>query len=112
MFSNKSPSQPISNSRLLISFTSDFNAPLWHGILFAIGLFLVSVGSSLINGQFLYKSFLVGFRIRSALISAIYRKALTVSNSSRKDTTVGEIVNLMIIDAQRLVTLQLISVIQ
>ncbi|XP_037048609.1 multidrug resistance-associated protein 1-like [Bradysia coprophila] len=86
---------------LLINFTGDFDAPLWHGILFAVGLFLVSVGSSLINGQFLYKSFLVGFRIRSALISAIYKKALTVSNSAKKDTTVGEIVNLMIIDAQR-----------
>lgn len=38
---------------------------------------------------------MVGFRIRNDLVSAIYRKALTISNSSKKDTTVGEIVNLM-----------------
>lgn len=46
-------------------------------------------------------NFLVGFRIRSALISAIYRKALKVSSSAKRDTTVGEIVNLMAVDAQR-----------
>jgi len=41
------------------------------------------------------RMFIVGMRIRTALISAIYRKSLNLSNSSRKGTTVGEIVNLM-----------------
>ncbi|KAG4074217.1 hypothetical protein HA402_015520 [Bradysia odoriphaga] len=86
--------------RLLIAFTFS-DDPLWHGMIFAVALFLVSFITSLLNGQYLYRCFLVGFRIRSVLISAIYRKALTISNSAKRDTTVGEIVNLMAVDAQR-----------
>nr|CAD7445720.1 unnamed protein product [Timema bartmani] len=40
-------------------------------------------------------------RIRSAIISVIYRKALTMSYGARKESTVGEIVNLMAVDANR-----------
>lgn len=70
-------------------------APLWHGMIYAVALFLISFITSVLNGQYLYRCFLVGFRIRSVLISAIYRKALTISNAAKRDTTVGEIVNLM-----------------
>ena len=49
--------------------------------------------------------FLVGLRIRTALIAAIYRKALRMSNAARKESTVGEIVNLMSVDAQRFMDL-------
>lgn len=47
----------------------------------------------------------VGFKIRSALISGIYRKAMRISNSAKKDSTVGEIVNLMAVDAHRFLEL-------
>ena len=49
--------------------------------------------------------FLVGMQIRTALISTIYRKALKMSNSAKKETTVGEIVNLMSVDAQKFIEL-------
>lgn len=49
--------------------------------------------------------FIVGLRIRTALISAIYRKSLKMSSSARKESTVGEIVNLMSVDAQRFMDL-------
>lgn len=49
--------------------------------------------------------FIVGLRIRTALISAIYRKALIMSNSAKKESTVGEVVNLMAVDAQRFMDL-------
>lgn len=39
--------------------------------------------------------FVVGLRIRTALVGAIYKKALVLSNKAKKDSTVGEIVNLM-----------------
>lgn len=64
-------------------------------MIYAAALFLISFVTSILNGQYLYRCFLVGFRIRSVLISAIYRKALTISNAAKRDTTVGEIVNLM-----------------
>lgn len=76
-------------------------APLWQGLLLVFALFIVTFLSAVLNGQYFLKTFLVGFRIRSGLISAIYRKSLRISSSAKKDTTVGEIVNLMAVDAQR-----------
>lgn len=60
---------------------------------------------TLILSQYFHRMYLVGLRIRTALISAIYRKALRMSNSARKESTVGEIVNLMAVDAQRFMDL-------
>lgn len=39
------------------------------------------------------------------LSSVIYRKSLLVSSASKRDTTAGEIVNLMSVDTQRLMDL-------
>lgn len=47
----------------------------------------------------------MGIESKSALLSAIYRKSLKISNSFRKDHTTGEIVNLMSVDAQRFMEL-------
>jgi hypothetical protein len=44
-------------------------------------------------------------RIRTCLVSAVYRKSLVLSNYSKKDTTTGEIVNLMAVDSQRFIDL-------
>ncbi|EJY57511.1 AAEL017209-PA [Aedes aegypti] len=77
------------------------NGPFWIGMTITFALFLNSLLIALFNGQYFRKTFLVGFRIRTGLISAIYRKALRISSFAKKDTTVGEIVNLMAVDAQR-----------
>lgn len=63
----------------------------------------VSVLTSLLNGQYYLMTYMVGFRIRTALISWIYRKALTISSVAKKDTTVGEIINLMAVDSMRFI---------
>lgn len=47
----------------------------------------------------------LGMRIRACLIAAVYRKSLILSNSARRDTTTGEIVNLMSVDCQRFIDL-------
>lgn len=44
-----------------------------------------------------------GMRIRTCLVSAVYRKSLVMSNYAKKDTTTGEIVNLMAVDSQRFI---------
>lgn len=89
----------------LITFTNTLPGmeppPLWQGILLTVGLFLVTFFSAIINGQYFYRTALTGIRIKTGLISAIYRKALRISVGTKKDTTVGEIVNLMSVDAQR-----------
>ncbi|CRL02864.1 CLUMA_CG015851, isoform A [Clunio marinus] len=74
---------------------------LWKGLLLAFTLFLVTFLIALLNGQHGLTSYQVGFRIRTALISSIYRKALKISSRAKRNTTVGEIVNLMAVDAHR-----------
>jgi ATP-binding cassette subfamily C (CFTR/MRP) protein 1 len=49
--------------------------------------------------------FIVGLNLRTTLISAIYRKALRMTGAARKESTVGEIVNLMSVDVQRFMDL-------
>ncbi|XP_077284669.1 multidrug resistance-associated protein 1-like [Arctopsyche grandis] len=89
---------------LLISFVSG-DEYVWKGYLYAVLLFLVAMIQTLVLSQYFHRMFLVGLRIRTALTSVIYRKALKLSNSARKETTVGEIVNLMAVDAQRFMDL-------
>jgi ATP-binding cassette, subfamily C (CFTR/MRP), member 1 len=86
----------------IITYTSPVLAsPLWQGLVLTFAIFLVNFLNAILNGQYFHRTFVVGFRIRTGLISAIYRKALRISNVAKKDTTVGEIVNLMSVDAQR-----------
>ncbi|XP_052866594.1 multidrug resistance-associated protein 1 isoform X1 [Anopheles cruzii] len=90
--------------KLLINFVGS-DDPMWKGLLYAIAMFVVAGTQTLLLGQYFNRMFFVGLRIRTALISAIYRKALIISNSARKTSTVGEIVNLMAVDAQRFMDL-------
>jgi ABC transporter transmembrane region len=52
--------------------------------------------------HYFFKCYTTGLRVRTAVVVAIYRKALLVSAGERNTRTVGEITNLMSIDAQRL----------
>lgn len=84
----------------LINYVDDGGA-LWKGIFLTITLFLATFLQAVINGQYFFKNFVVGYRIRSGLINSIYRKALKISSAVKKELTVGEIVNLMAVDANR-----------
>uniref|UniRef100_A0A1Q3FWR2 ABC-type glutathione-S-conjugate transporter n=2 Tax=Culex tarsalis TaxID=7177 RepID=A0A1Q3FWR2_CULTA len=90
--------------RLIINFVAG-DEPMWKGIFYALLLFAVAGTQTLLLAQYFNRMFFVGLRIRTALISSIYRKALIISNSARKASTVGEIVNLMSVDAQRFMDL-------
>ncbi|XP_046419120.1 multidrug resistance-associated protein 1 isoform X10 [Neodiprion fabricii] len=85
--------------------SGNFGEPLWKGYFYAVLLFLTATVQTLVLSQYFNRMFLVGLRIRTALIAAIYRKALRMSNAARKESTVGEIVNLMSVDAQRFMDL-------
>ncbi|KAF4526522.1 hypothetical protein B566_EDAN005889 [Ephemera danica] len=89
---------------LLIGFVWS-DAPLWEGYLWAVLLFANVSMTTFILSQYFQRMFVVGLRIRASLISAIFRKALRLSSTTRRDTTVGEIVNLMSADAQRFMDL-------
>lgn len=63
----------LDNFRLLISFVEG-KEPLWKGYLYAILMLATASLQTLILSQYFNRMFLVGLRIRTALISAIYRK--------------------------------------
>ncbi|XP_030343631.1 canalicular multispecific organic anion transporter 1 [Strigops habroptila] len=87
--------------KLLVAFVSDEEAFAWEGYLYAILLFLVALIQSICLQQYFTLCFNLGIQVRASLIAAIYKKALTMSGATRKESTVGETVNLMSADAQR-----------
>lgn len=89
----------------LITFTESEDEPVWKGYMYAVLMIVCAQIQSLVLGQYFMKMFLAGLRIRTGVISAVYRKALRISSSARKESTVGEIVNLMSVDAQRFMDL-------
>lgn len=78
----------------------DRREPLWRGIFYASLLFFVAIIQTILSGQFNQRLSVVALRIRTAIIGVVYRKALILSNSAKKETATGEIVNLMAVDAQ------------
>ncbi|XP_013391801.1 multidrug resistance-associated protein 1-like [Lingula anatina] len=86
---------------LMIRFTEDVDDPEWHGYLYTVAFFLTGLTGSFFYHQLFHLSMTTGMRLKSALIGAVYKKALTMSNEARQESTVGEIVNLMSVDAQR-----------
>ncbi|CAK6969621.1 multidrug resistance-associated protein 1 [Scomber scombrus] len=91
--------------RLLISFVNNSSAPSWQGFFYTALLFICTCVQSLILQKYFHVCFVSGMRLRTAIIGAVYRKALVISSAARRTSTVGEIVNLMSVDAQRFMDL-------
>uniref|UniRef100_A0A8C8J884 Uncharacterized protein n=1 Tax=Oncorhynchus tshawytscha TaxID=74940 RepID=A0A8C8J884_ONCTS len=90
---------------LLISFTKQKEAPTWWGYALAFLMFCTAFLQTLILHQHFQYCFVTGMRLRTAIIGAIYRKSLIITNAAKRTSTVGEIVNLMSVDAQRFMDL-------
>ncbi|XP_041363039.1 multidrug resistance-associated protein 1-like isoform X2 [Gigantopelta aegis] len=91
--------------RLLIQFVKNKEEYVWHGYLYASALLVCAVVQSLILHQYFHSCLVLGMRLRTVIIAAVYRKTLKLSSSARKKSTMGEIVNLMSVDAQRFMDL-------
>ncbi|XP_061083740.1 ATP-binding cassette sub-family C member 2-like [Conger conger] len=87
--------------KLLITFSEDMTIYTWKGYLYTVLLLLVNILQSLFLQQYFQRCFVLGTHVRTAITAAVYKKALVVSNDARKESTVGETVNLMSADAQR-----------
>ncbi|KAK6983579.1 multidrug resistance-associated protein 1, partial [Biomphalaria glabrata] len=74
---------------------------VWKGYVLAGGYFVVQFIVSLGSNQALLALRRLGMRVKAALISAIYKKSLTITNIN-DETTAGEIVNLMSVDSQKI----------
>ena len=86
---------------LLIGFTNS-EEEQWKGYLYMVYLVGINLIKTILNSQYFLEQMLIGLRIRAAMTSALFRKALRLSSKSRKERSVGETVNLMQIDTQRM----------
>ncbi|XP_070783133.1 ATP-binding cassette sub-family C member 3 [Enoplosus armatus] len=91
--------------RMLISFTKQKGVPDWWGYSLAFLMFFTAFLQTLILHHHFQYCFVTGMNVRTAVIGAIYRKALVITNAAKRSSTVGEIVNLMSVDAQRFMDL-------
>ncbi|KFO89418.1 Canalicular multispecific organic anion transporter 2, partial [Buceros rhinoceros silvestris] len=86
---------------VLIGFIKNKDAPAWWGFLIAALMFICAVLQTLLLHQHFQYCFVTGMRLRTGITGVIYRKSLVITNSAKRSSTVGEIVNLMSVDAQR-----------
>ncbi|KAF5351595.1 hypothetical protein D9758_007166 [Tetrapyrgos nigripes] len=99
--------------RWLLSYISLYqSARLWdaetpgkphplQGFCIAFIMFVASTAQTIILNQYFQYVFETGMRVRAGLISALYEKALVLSNDELSRST-GDIVNYMSVDATRL----------
>ncbi|CAA0823750.1 ABC transporter C family member 2 [Striga hermonthica] len=76
--------------------------PPWLGYVYALSIFLsVSLGV-LCEAHYFQNVMRIGFRLRSTLVAAIFRKSLRLTHESRKHFPSGKITNMMTTDANAL----------
>ncbi|XP_077634942.1 ATP-binding cassette sub-family C member 2 isoform X5 [Crocuta crocuta] len=88
--------------KLIISFANNRDTYVWTGYLYSVLFFVVALIQSLCLQNYFLLCFILGVNVRSTIMASVYKKALTLSNQGRKQYTIGETVNLMSVDAQKL----------
>ena len=61
-------------NRLMIQFTQNETQPDWHGYFYTVLFFLTALIQSLFLHQYFHRAFIIGMRIRTAVIAAVYNK--------------------------------------
>ncbi|KAF5918367.1 hypothetical protein HPG69_011807 [Diceros bicornis minor] len=87
---------------LFLEFIGDPEAPTWRGCLLTVLMFLSACLQTLFEQQYMYRLKLLQMRLRTAITGLVYRKVLALSSGSRKASAVGDVVNLVSVDVQRL----------
>ncbi|XP_052106560.1 ATP-binding cassette sub-family C member 10-like isoform X1 [Mytilus californianus] len=87
----------------LVTFIEEKKDPKYYGYIYASCLLIATLIGSFLSTQFDYNVKVVAFKIRTAIITTIYRKSLTVSSVSASDFSSGEIVNFMSTDTDRII---------
>ncbi|XP_043508427.1 ATP-binding cassette sub-family C member 10 [Frieseomelitta varia] len=88
----------------LIGFIEDKSEPVLYGYLYASLIFISALIGAFCNTHFTFWMSVIGLKIRSTVVTLLYRKILHSSNvQMRKQFNFGEIVNFMSTDSDRLV---------
>ncbi|WOG96156.1 hypothetical protein DCAR_0415487 [Daucus carota subsp. sativus] len=74
----------------------------YEGYALAAGLFFVKCLESLSERQWKFQTRLIGLQVRSMLSAAIYQKQLRVSNAAKAFHSPGQIMNYLLVDANRI----------
>ncbi|XP_061222661.1 multidrug resistance-associated protein 1-like isoform X2 [Neopsephotus bourkii] len=88
--------------KAMIVVSEDHPTSYGSGYGYAIALFFVVLSQTLLHQLYQRNNMLTAVKIKTAVVGLIYKKALTLANSSRRNYTTGEIVNLMSADTQQL----------
>lgn len=86
----------------LIRFLGTADAPLSRGLWLTLVVTLSQLCMSFCLRHYFFKCYKFGLKIRTVVVVAVYKKALVLSAGERHTRSLGEITNLMSIDAQRL----------
>ncbi|KAJ0927375.1 putative ABC-type xenobiotic transporter [Helianthus annuus] len=76
--------------------------PAQIGYIYAFLIFVGVVLGVVCEAQYFQNVMRVGFRLRSTLIAAVFRKSLRLTNESRRNIASGKITNLMTTDSESL----------
>ncbi|XP_062035959.1 ATP-binding cassette sub-family C member 6 isoform X1 [Lepus europaeus] len=87
---------------LFLEFVGEPELPAWKGYVLAVLMFLAACLQTLFEQHSMFKVKVLQMRLRTALTGLVYRKVLALSSGSRKATAVGDVVNLVSVDVQRL----------
>ena len=84
----------------LITFVKDKEQNIQVGLFYTLILFLTALIQSFALQHYFHRMFIVGARIRTSIMNIVYKKSLRLSTTARKQATVGEMTNLVSINAQ------------
>ena len=89
--------------KLLVNHVDNLDEEDWKGYFYSAVLFGSSIVWTVTFHLYNQELSITSLQMRSSVVSMVYRKSLRLSNRARRKFTVGEITNLMSIDAQRIV---------
>ncbi|XP_053670820.1 ATP-binding cassette sub-family C member 4-like [Anopheles nili] len=93
--------QPIFLGWLLLYFRKDSEVTRESAFIYATAIVLLNALSVITINQYVLGSFQNGMKVRIAVCSVIYRKALRLSRTALGDTAPGKVVNLLSNDVNR-----------
>eukprot|EP00026_Physarum_polycephalum_P000785 Phypoly_transcript_00786.p1 GENE.Phypoly_transcript_00786~~Phypoly_transcript_00786.p1 ORF type:complete len:1319 (+),score=220.66 Phypoly_transcript_00786:74-4030(+) len=87
---------------VMVDFVQDTTASITVGLGYILLYFCSAILQSILIHSYFKIGFEVAINVRTAIAASVYDKALKLTNASRQTKTVGEIVNLMSVDARKI----------